>query len=94
MKHNYIKIHGYITVLVDAVDIEQIAIEMPGIADDHIRTKAFAAAQEKEGFKSILRVMMQSGFTLDPDDYKYAGGGAIEVTFITREMLQKDEAAA
>jgi hypothetical protein len=94
LKHDYIKIRGYVTVKVDLVDLEQVGIDQPGIANDQNHVKAFAAAQQKEGFKSMQRTLMQSGSTLDGDDYQHAGGGGFEVTFIIRDMLPAEQEAA
>lgn len=91
-KKHIIKIEGDVIVTVDAVEIEQIGIEQPGIAGDSINVKALAAAQASEGFKSILRTLQKHGSTLEPADYKYAGGGKVELMFIIVPMLQ--EAAA
>ena len=90
---NYIRFSGYITVTVDAVDLEQIDIEMPGLAHEPILTRAIAAAQRKYGFQKIQRAIMPAGFTLEPDDYKH-GGGKVDVIFIAREMLRDSEVAA
>lgn len=93
-KHNDIIINGHVTVKVDAVDIEQVEINHPGIANDHTYIQVFTAAKEKESFMAINRTLMKSGYILVSDDYKYAGGGNFEVTFIAKEMADRDEAAA
>lgn len=92
-KDETIKFSGFVTVTVDDVDLEQIAIERPGLAHDQPQVKAFAAAQEKEGFKAIQRILMKNGQTLEPDDWKH-GGGKYEVIFMPRAMLRDSEVAA
>lgn len=86
MKYPYMKLSGYVTVTVDAVDIEQERIAHPNLEKAEARQVARVAAVRKEGYLAIARAAFASGFELHHDDWEQRRDGGFDITFIIKRL--------
>lgn len=79
-----ITIRGSVTIVVDAVDMEQAEIESPALLKENPSIKAMLAARGRDSFKTIQSVCERNQHAVEYDFCEPLSQGRAAVTFTVR----------